>query len=55
MSDYIFKEVYFDKYCEKCVNKDTPENEDPCDECLGEPVNEYSHKPVRFVSKEEEK
>lgn len=54
MSDYIFKEVYFDKYCKDCVNKEKEENESPCDECLDEPVNEYSHKPVRFVSKGKE-
>ncbi len=44
----IEKEVYFNQYCQKCNHKDVPETEDPCNECLTEPVNEYSHKPVRF-------
>ena len=43
-----YKEVYFDKYCHKCKFKATPETEDPCNECLAEPVNDHSHKPVRF-------
>lgn len=42
------KEVYFDQYCKKCKHKDLPEIEDPCDDCLAEPVNSYSHKPVYF-------
>jgi hypothetical protein len=44
----IEKEVYFNQYCPKCKHKDVPETEDPCNECLTEPTNEYSHKPVRF-------
>ena len=46
--EYVNKEVYFNEYCHKCKFKGTPETEDPCNECLTEPVNEYSHKPVRF-------
>lgn len=52
--DYIFKEVYFDNFCAKCVYKEKEEWEEPCDECLENPVNEYSHKPVKFVLKEKE-
>ena len=48
----IEKEVYFNQYCPKCKHKDVPETEDPCNECLTEPVNEYSHKPVRFDGRE---
>ena len=44
----LFKEVYFDKYCEKCEYRDAKEEDDPCYDCLGEPVREYSHKPVNF-------
>lgn len=43
-----YKEVYFDQYCKKCKHYDIPEDEDPCDECLCESVNLYSHKPVKF-------
>ena len=49
----IYKEVYFHEYCKKCVYKDKKEDETPCDECLAEPMNTYSHKPVKF--KEEDK
>lgn len=42
------KFVEFDKYCHRCKHKDVKETDDPCNECLTEPVNEYSHKPVRF-------
>ena len=45
-SDY--KEVYFHEYCEKCEYKDVDEVKDPCNECLSEPDNLYSHKPVKF-------
>ena len=46
--ELIDKFVEFNEYCHKCKFKATPETEDPCNECLTEPVNEYSHKPVRF-------
>ena len=45
------KEVYFDKYCNHCEYKDLKEYKDPCHECLSNPVNLYSHKPVKFKSK----
>ena len=44
----VNKEVYFNEYCHKCKFKGTKETEDPCNECLAETTNEYSHKPVRF-------
>lgn len=50
--DNEFKEVYFHQYCEKCKHKDKEEIEDPCYECLDNPVNSYSHKPVNFEAKE---
>ena len=46
------KEVYFNKYCNTCVNKDTKEIEDPCYDCLNEPGNVDSHKPVHWEEKE---
>lgn len=42
------KEVFFYEYCEKCVNWKVPDGDDPCNECLGEPFNMNSHKPVYF-------
>lgn len=47
-----FKEVYFDKYCMTCKNKDVKEYEDPCNDCLSNPVNVGSHKPVNWEEKE---
>lgn len=48
----FYKEVYFDKYCRQCEHKAKKENEAPCDECLSEPVNTNSEKPVYFRSVE---
>ena len=42
------KEVRFDLYCEKCKYSKLAENEEPCNECLGEGARQYSHKPLRF-------
>lgn len=56
MSDiYIgdqYREVRFDKYCKTCKYKDIRGEEDPCDECLSEPANLYTDRPVNW--KEEE-
>ena len=46
------KEVYFDQYCTTCIHKGLKESEDPCESCLDEPVNQYSHKPVKWEGKE---
>lgn len=46
--DSEMKEVYFDKYCSTCAHKEIAEDEEPCFECLAEPVNLHSHKPVRY-------
>lgn len=42
------KEVYFNQYCYRCMYANYPETADPCDECLAQPVNEDSHKPLYF-------
>lgn len=46
------KIVDFHKWCEKCEYKDLSESEDPCWDCLNEPVNEDSTKPLYFKEKE---
>ena len=46
------KEVYFHEYCPKCKHEKCPEWEDPCDICLENPSNEWSHKPVYFEEKD---
>lgn len=48
----LYKEVYFHQYCEKCKHKDVEQSEEPCNECLENPENLYSHKPVKFEEKE---
>lgn len=50
--DTEYKEVYFDEFCPKCKHEKKKENESPCDECLEEGMNLYSHKPVRFEEKD---
>lgn len=52
MMEDIYKEVYFGEYCKNCKYLEKKENEDPCDECLENPVNLYSHKPINYKEKE---
>ena len=40
--------VDFESHCKMCKHKDVPQEEDPCDECLGEPMNTDSDIPVRY-------
>ena len=47
--EYEYKEVEFWKYCEKC--KHYEDVKDPCNDCLAEPVNLHSTKPVYFEEK----
>lgn len=42
-------------YCKDCEYSDTDEAHDPCHECLNNPTNTYSHKPVNFKKKEVKK
>lgn len=51
MEEDGYKEVYFNEYCESCRYKDLDSENTPCYECLGEPVNLNSHKPVKYVEK----
>ena len=45
------KEVYFGQYCETCEHLNKKEDESPCYECLDEPYNVNSHKPVKYTQK----
>lgn len=53
MEDHT-KEVRFDEYCKDCEHYELEETEDPCNECLNEPCNINSHKPVFWKGKENE-
>lgn len=43
--------VDFEKYCETCKHKKLKEILDPCNECLDNPINEDSEKPVCWEEK----
>ena len=47
----IEKEVYFYKYCKTCKYAKLKSDEEPCNECLANPTNTYSHKPVNYKEK----
>lgn len=49
--EYEYKEVEFWKYCEKCKHYEVEDVKDPCNDCLDEPVNSHSTKPVYFEEK----
>ena len=46
-----YKEVYFGEYCKTCKYFKMNETDEPCDDCLNNPVNLDSHKPVRYKKK----
>lgn len=50
--DNQYKFVDFEKYCKTCKYKETKEVLDPCNECLSNPVNENSMKPVCYKEAE---
>jgi hypothetical protein len=47
------KEVWYNVYCEDCTHyeEDPSDVDSKCYDCLAEPVNSYSHKPVYFEGK----
>lgn len=50
--EYLRKEADFFTYCNQCKHKEKRDIEDPCNECLGEPGNYHTHKPVYFEPEE---
>lgn len=48
MNNDGYKEVYFHEFCKTCIHKEIDDVKDPCNDCLGEPCNLYSHKPVYY-------
>lgn len=51
MDDQAYKEVYFGEYCKKCEYRDRNDTDEPCNECLGEPLNWNTHRPVKYEEK----
>lgn len=52
--DEQYKEVYFHEYCVKCKHEKVENVDEPCNECLDNPINLYSHKPVKFEEKDKQ-
>ena len=50
MSDN-YKEVYYGEYCRTCKHETLSSDDKPCDECLDNPMNVDSHKPVKWKEK----
>ena len=50
--DNDYKEVYFERFCPTCKHRDVKGYEEPCNECLENPVNLYSIKPIMWEEKE---
>lgn len=59
--DITEKIINFNEYCKTCKHCDVVEFEDPCNDCLDNPVNTNSKKPIHYemdkekVKKEEKK
>jgi hypothetical protein len=49
--DENYKEVYFSQYCTSCKNAVKTEDEEPCNDCLANPMNVDSHKPTHWEEK----
>lgn len=47
--EYKDKIVEFHEWCHKCKFYKLPENDEPCETCLTDSVNEYSHKPTQWI------
>ena len=47
------KLVEFDKWCERCKHFEKGESEDPCWDCLCDPVNCATHKPTKWEDAKE--
>lgn len=51
--EIIDKIVEFDKYCKTCKHEKDKEYLDPCHECLNNPTNVHSRKPLKYEEDEE--
>ena len=40
--------VEFNEWCKKCKHYDKNETDDPCFDCLSDPVNTNTHKPTKW-------
>lgn len=51
ISDEHYQEVNFFKYCKTCKHQKLLGCEEPCNECLDNPINFESEKPVNWEEK----
>lgn len=49
----IIEKIVDFQYCKTCEYKDTKDFLDPCHECLNNPVNTNSQRPVNYKEKTE--
>lgn len=54
MIEHQYMMVDFAK-CKDCIHWDSNVQDDPCNECLGEPINLDSDRPIHYKPKDEEK
>ena len=50
--EQLYREVKYDKFCPTCKHEKKPETGGPCAECMDEPLNLYTEKPVKWEEKE---
>lgn len=55
MDQQSYKEVYYHQYCPTCKHRKVKNVDEPCDECLSEPLNWNTHRPVNYEEKETSK
>lgn len=53
--DSNLREVSYEKYCGNCKYSDCPESADPCFECLDNPLNYYTDRPVNYKGRSDKK
>ena len=46
------KMVEYEKWCPKCIHFKELDWKDACNDCLNNPFNDFSHKPINFKEKE---
>lgn len=55
MNEPKLKIVHFHKYCPTCAHFECKQTDEPCNECLNNPGNVDSHKPVKYEEKPKKK
>lgn len=48
MENTDVKDLYFGLYCKTCRYYFMPANKRPCRDCIGEPLNQETHRPQKW-------